>query len=75
MAAKTRWPTIQNISASLDRFVNKGHKKYFIRAKTVWTCNRTRMSGFQSVRLSNVRDWHKIESEYRPRFVFGGLLY
>jgi hypothetical protein len=26
------------------------------------------MSGFRSVRLSNVRDWHKIESEYRPRF-------
>jgi hypothetical protein len=35
MAAKTRWPTIQNISASLDRFINKCHKKYFIHAKTV----------------------------------------
>jgi hypothetical protein len=34
-AAKTRWPTIQNIMASLDCFINKGHKKYFIHAKTV----------------------------------------
>ena len=30
--------------------------------------NRTRMSGFRMVRYSNARDWHKIQSEYRPRF-------
>jgi hypothetical protein len=26
------------------------------------------MSGFQMVRISNGRDWHKIQSEYRQRF-------
>ncbi len=57
------------LTASLDRF---GIKKYFIYDsflyKTVYTSNRTQMSGFRSVRISNGRDWHKIQSEYRPRF-------
>ncbi len=47
----------QNGRLSLDRFINKGHKKYFIHAKTVQAINRT-----------NGRDRHNIQSENRPRF-------
>jgi hypothetical protein len=34
---KTKWLPILffNILASLDRFIRKGHKKYFFHAKTV----------------------------------------
>jgi hypothetical protein len=53
---------------SLDRF---GTKKIFfmtLYSKMVYASNRTFLSGFQMVWISNVQDWHKIESEYRPRF-------
>jgi hypothetical protein len=57
-----------DISASLDRF---GMKKIFLwpsLIKRSRLANRTRMSGFRMVRYSNAQDWHKIKSEYRPRF-------
>ena len=53
---------------SLDRF---GMSKILFMAlinKTVYASNRTQMSGFQMVRISNGRDRHKIQSENRPRF-------
>ncbi len=53
---------------SLDRF---GMNKILFMAlinKTVYASNRTRMSGFQSVRYSNARDRHKMQFEYRRRF-------
>jgi hypothetical protein len=48
---------------SLDRF---GMNKILFMAlinKTVYASNRTRMSGFQMVRISNGRYWHKIQSD------------
>jgi hypothetical protein len=64
----TIWNPDRIFLASLDRFIRKGHKKYVFHAKTVYASNRTQMSGFWSVQYSNVRDWHKIESEYCPPF-------
>jgi hypothetical protein len=56
------------LTASLDRF---GINKIF-----VLLIKRSRLevkklrSGYRMVRLSNDRDWHKIESESRTRFCF-----
>jgi hypothetical protein len=58
----------QKYLASLDRFIKKGNKNIFFHAKTVYTSVRILLSDFWSVQYSNVRDWHKIESEYRPLF-------
>jgi hypothetical protein len=58
---------------SLDRF---GMNKIFFMtliSKTVYASNRTFLSGFQMVLFSDARDWQKIESEYRPRFVIRSL--
>ncbi len=52
---KTKWPPILffYILASLDRIIRKGHKKYFYP---------------KTGRISNGRDWHKIQSQNRPWF-------
>jgi hypothetical protein len=91
MAAKTRWPTIQNILASLHRFINKGHKNILFMPKqsrlaSGFFCLDFKWSGFQIVRLSNgpAFKWSSYRMpgtgiRYNPNTtrgsVFGGLLY
>ena len=60
---------------SLDRF---GMNKILFMAlinKTVYASNRTRMSGFRTVRYLDVRDRHKIQSEYRFGIRWGTVCY
>ncbi len=68
MAATIRNPDRTFLTASLDRFGIKNILFMPLINKTVYASNRTRMSGFQMVRISNGRDRHKIQSENRPRF-------
>jgi hypothetical protein len=64
----TIWNRDRIFLATLDRFIRKGHKKYFFHAKTVYASNRTFLSRFQMVRYWNDRYWHNIQSEYRQQF-------
>jgi hypothetical protein len=75
MAAKTRWSTIRNILASLDRFINKGHKNILFMPKRStlairFFCLDFKWSGY---RMSGTG------IRYNPNTargsVFGGLLY
>jgi hypothetical protein len=62
-------PVLNKMAASLDHFIEKSRTKNILfMPKRSRLANRTRMSGFRMVRYSNAPDWHKIQSEYRPRF-------
>jgi hypothetical protein len=66
------------LTSSLDRFgMNKIFfmALFFIKRSRLAIRNPDFFSWFQMVRLSNDRDWHKIESESWMGTVFGSLLY
>jgi hypothetical protein len=53
-----------------DRFIVKKIFSFIMKRSrlvpTIWKPDY--LSGFQMVQFSDARDWHKIQSEYRPRF-------